>query len=651
MFKGGSTVGFLVVLTAGWFLAAAGPIGAAGGAQPAVSPPASLSPVHRVITKYCVTCHNERLQTANLALDTLDLANVAADAEVWEKVIYKLRGGVMLPVGRPRPDSATYRAVVSWLETEIDKAAAASPNPGRAATFRRLNRFEYGRAIKDLLDLEVDVSALLPMDSTSDEGFDNNVSQLSVSPMLLDRYLAVARKISEFAVGSGPPAPLIETYTVHKHLVQDERLSDDLPFGSQGGVAVRHYFPADGEYRIQVRLQTHYNDYPRGMGRPHILDVRLNGTLIKRFGVGGEAPGQMAPIGYAGGIVMSPEWEAYMLNVDEGLHVTFAAKAGPQVIGVSFLDEWTAPASVPQPRPAGYALATNEFPYGHASAARVVLTGPLNVAGPGDTPSRTRVFVCRPHGNDEERPCAKTIMSTLARRAYRRPVSDADVEPLLAAYEEGRRKGDFDLGIQFALQQLLVDPNFLFRIEHEPLKSVTKGMSPVSDLELASRLSFFLWSSIPDDELRELGARGTLSQPTVFDQQVRRMLADPRATTSLTDNFAAQWLQLRGLADVFRDPDLFPDFDEHLRDSFERETKLFIESTLREDRSVVDLLRANYTYLNERLARHYGIPNVYGARFRTREARKERTAWRLVEPRQRSDRDGVRQQNLASAPW
>ena len=498
MFTRGSTVGFLGLLTAGWLLAAAGPMGAAGRAQPAVSPPASPSPVQPVVAQYCVTCHNERLQTANLALDTLDLVNVAADAEVWEKVIYKLRGGVMPPAGRPRPDPATYRAAVSWLESEIDKAAAASPNPGRAATFRRLNRFEYGRAIKDLLDLEVDVSALLPMDSTSDEGFDNNVNQLSVSPMLLDRYLAAARTVSDLAVGSAAPAPLIETYTVHKHLVQDERLSDDLPFGSQGGVAVRHYFPADGEYRIQVRLQTHYNDYPRGMGRPHVLDVRLNGELIKRFTVGGDAPGEMAPMGWASGIVMSPEWEEYMLNVDKGLHVTFAAKAGPQVIGVSFVNEWTAPQSVPQPRPAGYGLATNEFPYGHASVDRLVLTGPLlNPSGPGDTPSRARVLVCRPHGNDEERPCAKTIMSTLARRAYRRPISDADVEPLLAAYEEGRARGDFDLGIQFALQQLLADPNFLFRIEQEPLKAVTKGMSPVSDLELASRLSFFLWSSIP----------------------------------------------------------------------------------------------------------------------------------------------------------
>ena len=594
MFTRGSTIGFLVVLTAGWFLAATDPIGAAGRAQPAVSPPALPSPVQPVVAKYCVTCHNEQLQTANLALDTLDPANVAADAEVWEKVIYKLRGGVMPPVGRPRPDPATYRAVVSWLEAEIDKAAVASPNPGRVATFRRLNRFEYGRAIKDLLDLEADVSALLPMDSTSDEGFDNNVSQLSVSPMLLDRYLAAARKISELAVRGAAPAPLIETFAVHKHLVQDERLSDDLP------LAHRVASPSTITSRSTANIASKSN-------------YRLTTTTTP---VGGDAPGETAPMGWASGIIMSPEWEAYMLNVDKGLDVTFAAKAGPQVIGVSFVNEWTAPQSVPQPRPAGYGLATNEFPYGHASVDRLVFTGPLNPSGPGDTPSRARVLVCRPGRSQEERPCARTILSTLARRAYRRPITDADVEPLLAAYEDGRTRGDFDLGIQFALHQLLVDPNFLFRIEHEPLKAVTKWMSPVSDLELASRLSFFLWSSIPDDELRDLGTRGTLSQPTVLEQQVRRMLADPRATISLVDNFAAQWLQLRGLADVFRDPDLFPEFDENLRDSFERETKLFIESTLHENRSVVDLLRADYTYLNERLARHYGIPNVYGERFR-----------------------------------
>ena len=593
-------------------------LGAAGSlhAGPA-SQAAAAGPVQPVLAEYCVTCHNQRIRTAGLALDALDLANVSADAEVWEKVIEKLRAGVMPPAGRPRPDQATYQAVVAWLESTIDTAAASAPNPGRMAAFRRLNRFEYHAAVRDLLDLDVEISELLPMDSTSDEGFDNNVSQLSVTPALLDRYLSAAGKISRLAVGIVPSTALVDTYRVHKNLIQNERVSDDLPYGSQGGVAVRHYFPADGEYQVRIILQRHYNDFLRGMGRAHTLDVRLNGRLVKRFSIGGEAPGRMAPSGYAGNILMSREWREYMMYGDKDLVATFPAKAGPQVLGLSFHNEWTAPENVPQPRAAGFALANNEFPYGPASVDSLELTGPLDVAGPGETPSRARVFVCRPRSSDEEPACARTILSTLARRAFRRPTTDADLERLLTAYQNGRKKGDFDLGIQYALQQLLVDPGFLFRVEREPVKAAGGGgVSPVSDLELASRLSFFLWGSLPDEALLELGVRGALSEPKVFEAQVRRMLADPRATKSLVDGFAAQWLQLRALADAFRSPEIYPEFDENLRTSFAQETKLFIASTLREDRSVLDLLRANYTYLNERLARHYGIPNVYGEQFR-----------------------------------
>ena len=620
MFRKRSVIGSLVFLTGGWLVAASGSTRAAGPAQQATAnpPAATSSPVRPVVAQYCYGCHNQRLRTAGLMLDTADAEHVGADAEVWEKVIRKLRRGLMPPVGRPRPDQPTMDSVVSWLETELDKSAAARPNPGRFARVRRLNRFEYQSAVSDLLGLDVDLSDLLPMDNTSDEGFDNYVSQLSVSPVLVERYLTAARRISRAAVGIAPEGPSVERYNVHLNLIQNERVSEDLPFGSQGGIAVRHHFPAAGEYHLKFRFQRNYNDYIRGMGRSHDLDVRLNGVLIKRFTVGGYADhGTPAPSGYGGNIQMGTEWEHYIHHADDNLGVTFAAEAGPQVIGLSFVRDRIEPEKIPQPRPWGFALATNEFPFGHMSVSRFDLTGPLNpAAGGGTTPSRARLFVCEPHASEEEQPCARKILSTLARRAYRRPIGDADIEPLLAAYAAGRKAGDFDLGIQYAVRTVLADPRFLLRIEREPTSVARDGLEPVNDLELASRLSFFIWSSVPDDELLNLAIRGTLSQPKVFEQQVRRLLADRRSTRSLVDNFAAQWLQLRLLEDVFRDPEIFPEFDENLRNGFEQETKLFVEYTLRQDTSVLELLNANYTFLNERLARHYGVPDVYGARLR-----------------------------------
>ena len=617
MFRKRSVIGILVFSSGGWLVAASGSMRAAPAQQSAASPSATTSsPARPIVEKYCYRCHNQRLRTAGLALDTADAEHVSADAEVWERVIRRLRAGTMPPAGMPRPDQPTNRSVISWLETELDKSAAAHPNPGRSARVHRLNRFEYQSAVNDLLGLDVDVSDLLPMDNTYEEGFDNNVSQLSVSPALVDRYLTAARQISRAAVGIAPEGPTVERHKVHLNLIQDERVSEDLPFGSQGGIAVRRNFPADGEYHIKIRLQTNYNDYIRGMGRPHDLDVRLNGVLIKRFTIGGEDHGTQAPSGYGGNIQMGTEWENYMHHADENLDVTFVATAGPQVIGLSFVRDRIEAEKIPQPRAWGFALATNEYPFGHMSVSRFDITGPLNAAGRGTTPSRARLFVCEPHASQEEQPCARKILSTLARRAYRRPIEESDIEPLLAAYSAGRKKDDFDLGIQYAVRSLLMEPSFLLRIESDPTSAARGGLQPVSDLELASRLSFFLWSSVPDDELLNLAVRGTLSQPKVFAQQVRRLLADRLATRSLVDNFAAQWLQLRSLHDVFRDPEIFPEFDENLRNGFEQETRLFVEHTLRQDTSVLELLSANYTFLNERVARHYGVPNVYGERLR-----------------------------------
>ena len=620
MLRNRSLVGLLAFLAGCWLVTASGSARAAGPAQQSTAHPAaatsSPSPLRPVLARYCQGCHNERLRTAGLMLDAADAEHVGADAEVWEKVIRRLRAGTMPPVGRPRPGQSTVDSVIAWLETELDEFAAAHPNPGRLARVRRLNRFEYQAAVSDLLGLEIDLSDLLPMDNTSDEGFDNYVSQLSVSPVLVERYLTAARRISSVAVGIVPEGPTVERHNVHLNLIQDERMSEDLPFGSQGGVAVRHHFPADGEYRIRIRLQRNYNDYIRGMGRPHDLDLRVNGVLIKRFTIGGENHGTPAPSGYGGNIQMGTEWEHYIHHADDNMEVTFAAKAGPQVIGLSFVGDRIEPERIPQPRPWGFALATNEFPFGHMSISRFDITGPLNPSGRGTTPSRARLFVCEPQRSEDEEACARKILSTLARRAYRQPIGEADIEPLLAGYARARDEGNFDLGIQHAVMTLLADPRFLLRIEREPPRAARGGPEPVTDLELASRLSFFLWSSVPDDELLNLAVRGTLSQPGVLERQVRRLLLDRRSSRSLVDNFAAQWLQLRMLEDVFRDPEIFPEFDENLRNGFEQETRCFVEHTLREDTSVLELLRANYTFLNERLARHYAVPNVYGERFR-----------------------------------
>ena len=576
-----------------------------------------------MLNQYCVTCHNERLRTGGLTLDTVDAGNPSADPDTWERVIAKLRTGSMPPPGRPRPDPTTYRAVATQLEAELDRASATNPNPGRVSAVHRLNRTEYQNAIRDLLAIDVDVVALLPGDETADGSFDNFADVLTISRAHLERYLSVARQVTRLATGVPPAHSTADTFEVPKHVVQDQRQSDALPLGSRGGIAVPYNFPVDGEYVIKVRLRRQYQDYIMGMGWPQEIDLRLDGALLERFTVGGGAQGRPAGASYAGdgepGFAGDPEWEEYMqITGDAGLEVRAQVEAGPRVVGVSFVRAQWEPEGLPQPLQRGRVLTNDQIYMGHAAVWSVEIAGPHTVVRIGDTPSRREIFVCEPERPMDEEPCATQILSRLARRAYRRPVTDADVRPLLDFFETGRQTtGRFDDGIQLALERLLIDPDFLLRIHRDPL-DLSDGQTsyPLSDIEMASRLSFFLWSSIPDDALLTAAETGELSDPAVLERHVRRMLADPRATEALVDDFAAQWLNLRRLGEAVVDPARYPHYDESLLLAFEEETKLFVASTLQEDRSIRELLSADYTFVNERLARHYEIPGIYGSRFR-----------------------------------
>ena len=573
--------------------------------------------VRAVLGRYCETCHNDRLRTAGLALDTMDPARVGDHAAAWEKVVSKLRAGSMPPAGRPRPDEAAYATVAATLETALDQAAAAAPNPGRT-TLHRLNRREYANAIRDLLALEIDGGALLPADN-ADLGFDNMADILSVSPALLDRYIFAARRISRLAVGAPNIEPTTDTYVIPAMRFQDLRMSEELPFGSRGGVAIRHNFPLDGEYEVRIRLQRQLYDYVRGLQKRQRLEVRLDGERVTAFEIGG-APGTPPPRTFAGAVLGDTAWEEYALHADDNLAFRLSARAGPRVLGVAFVQARSERDGVLQPRATGKVLAIaerwsspSEAP--EAAVEQVSIAGPFNAAGSGETPSRRRLFACRPASAVDEIPCARRILASVARRAFRRPVTSRDLDTLLAFYEAGRRDGGFEAGIQRGLESVLVDPEFLFRVEREPAAAAPGAIHAISDLELAARLSFFLWSSIPDDELLGVAARGRLRDPGVLERQVRRMLADDRAQ-ALVDGFALQWLALRTLPSVVPTPELFPEWDDNLRDAFRRETELFVASQIRDDRSVLDLLRADYTFANERLAQHYGIPDVYGSRFR-----------------------------------
>jgi hypothetical protein len=595
-------------------------------ATPAAAP--APSPHGALVRRYCVTCHNQRLKTGGLALDGLDLEHPAAHAADWEKVVTRLRAGTMPPSGMPRPPAADQQALVGYLETALDRAWLAAPNPGRIGAVHRLNRTQYNNAIRDLLALDVNVRNQLPGDETADGSFDNFADTLSISTAHLERYLSVARQVTRLAIGLPPTVVSAERFEIPLHILQDDQQSDDLPLGSRGGIAVKFNVPVDGEYALKVRLRRQYQDYLMGMGWPQQLDVRVDGVLQKRFVVGGGAKGRPAASSYAGdgepGFAGDPEWETYMqLTGDAGLEVRVPLKAGPRVFGVSFVREMWEPEGLPQPLQRGRTLTNDEIYMGYAAVGLLQVAGPYQPRGAAqDTPSRRALFVCQPKSAAEEPACASRIISRVARRAFRRPVQSAEVAALMTFYDEGRRtRGSFDEGVQFALERLLVDPDFLLRVHRDPAaQAQTAGAAASSyamdDLEIASRLSFFLWGSIPDDTLLDLAEKRQLTRPQVLEQQVRRMLADARANDTLVNDFAAQWLNLRRVDEVVAHPDVYPSFDDSLLEAFKKETELFVSSTFVENRSVLDLLRADYTFVNERLARHYGIDDVYGSRFR-----------------------------------
>ena len=604
-----------------------------------------------LVTTYCTGCHNQRLRTGGLSLDDVDVAQIGANAAIWEKVAHKLRSGQMPPFGRPRPDKAAVDGFIARLERDLDEAAVRTPNPGRPVT-HRLTRTEYANAVRDLLAIEVDARTLLPADDTDQHGFDNNSEVLSLSPVLLERYLSAARTIARMAVGRPPSVAAIETYTLPGRLLQDDRADERLPFGSRGGAVISHHFPADGDYTITVHLQKTLYNAVRGLADPHQLELRLNRERVHTFTVGG-AEVKPPPASFAGTLTWNPEWEQYANHADENLTVTVPVKAGTRSVGVTFVRRAWEPEDVAQPPRTGWGFGTDEMYDANPAVESVTIEGPFNTTrvsdpstGSGsdraqsrtDTPSRQRIFTCLPRAESRGRPksasgeeaCARTILGSLARRAYRRPVTADDVDTLIGFYRLGRATATsnerstatlngspyaFDAGIETALQRMLVSPDFLFRIEQDPARPVAGSAYRISDVELASRLSFFLWSSIPDDALLDRATRGLLRNAGGLEAEVRRMLRDPRANT-LVENFASQWLQLRDLRNVVPDPDLFAEFDENLRDAFRRETELFIGSQLQEDRAIPDLLTADYSFLNERLARHYGVTGVSGSRFR-----------------------------------
>ncbi|MCH8268735.1 MAG: DUF1592 domain-containing protein [Acidobacteria bacterium] len=592
----------------------------AASQEPSSPAPAVASPHRALLNRYCVTCHNEKLRTAELTLDKMDVEHVSEGAEVWEKVVRKLRTGAMPPAGMPRPDQAAYDSFAAYLETELDRAAEANPHPGRVAALHRLNRAEYTNAIRDLLAIEIDGKALLPADD-SGRGFDNYADLLPVSPLLTERYMQAARKISRLAIGDPNLQAVTEKYLVPKRRLQLDRMSEDLPFGSRGGIAVRHHFPLDADYILKIRLDREGNGYIRGLlTGPHQLDVRLDDVLIKQFTIE-KAQGKSGPIWTHNGPEHRGETDPYEYSADDNLEFRFAAKAGTRVVGATFpmtnpsASEGMLLPDVLYSDILEYKGGDPDYKASPIGVDSIMITGPINATGPGDTPSRRKIFVCYPSAGDAEEACAGKILSNLARRAYRRPVTDRDVEPLLKLYRAIRSEEGFEAGIGTAVQRILVSPQFLFRMARDPANAAPNAAYRISDLELASRLSFFLWSSIPDDELLELAEGGQLKDPAVLEQQVRRMLTDSRSK-ALVDNFAGQWLFLRNMGAVSPDQGQFPDFDENLREAFQQETELFFASMLREDRPVAELLNADHTFLNQRLARHYGIPDVYGSHFR-----------------------------------
>ena len=557
-----------------------------------VAPAASEPQSHRaLLDKYCVTCHSDRLKTANLSLQGLDLGHVADHAEVWEKVIRKLRAGVMPPPDLPRPSLAEYEGLRDWLETEIDRAAAKKPNPG-TVVLHRLNRTEYANVIRDLLDLRIDATTLLPPDDSAN-GFDNIAGSLTLSPTLLESYTTAAARVARMAVGYWK-SPTEATYLAASDASQNHRL-DGMPFATRGGIVAQHEFPADGEYRFS----------------------------IQNFGIGSFIPGEQLALIIDGERVHVWPYRGVGLAVgmtadtDGTLEVTVPVRAGSRLVGATFVATNYRPSLDIIRHYVRQSLENNTIPQlqYYPAIGFVRIQGPFNAQRPPDSASRRRIFVCRPSASVGETACARQILTAIARRAYRRPPTGPEIATLMTFFGEGRTGASFEDGIEYSLRFLLSSPQFLVRAEREP-GTLRAGQSyRVTDLELASRLSFFLWSSIPDDELITVAAQGRLSQPAVLGQQVRRLLTDPRSE-ALVSNFGQQLLYLRNLPATSPDGIFYPNWDDELRQGLKRESELFFESILREDRSVLDLLTADYTFVNERLAKHYGIPNVYGARFR-----------------------------------
>jgi hypothetical protein len=560
--------------------------------SPAQNSPSAAATHRATVDRFCIACHRGNTPSAGLHLDTFDFANFETNGATWEKLARKLRNREMPPADMRRPDEATYKALVEYIETGRDRLAEAKPNPGRP-TLHRLNRTEYGNAVRDLLGLEMDVTEMLPADDIG-YGFDNIGDVLQVSPVLLERYLSAARKISRTAVGDITMPPAYQTYTVPHRLVQGDRLGEDAPVGSRGGTIVRHLFPVDGEYEISVTLARNRDDEYLGLTRERKLDLRLDDQRIQLFTIAANPKKVVLGAGTA---------------PDAHLKVRLPVKAGTRELGATFLKDTLVQEGIID------RIREDDVQTYFEGVGTITVAGPFNVKGSGNTVTRERIFICQPSAAAEQEACARKIVSNLAHRAYRRPVRPDDVTQLLALYKTGAQNGGFESGVRLALQKILVSPDFLFRAEVDPPGAAPGTVYKLGDVELASRLSFFLWSSIPDEQLLSVAESGRLSDPSVLQTQVKRMLADPRSQ-ALVKNFAGQWLYLRNIARISPDQSSFPLFDENLRDALAKETELLIESQMREDHPVADLLKTDYTFLNERLAEHYGIKGVYGSEFR-----------------------------------
>ncbi len=603
------------------------------GAMGFQKPVPATTPARALTAKYCVSCHNQKLKTANLALDTADPVHVSNSAETWEKVIVKLRSRSMPPPGIPRPDNATYDSVAAWLESEIDRAAATHVNPGRSASLHRLNRHEYANAVRDLMGIEIDPEAMLPPDEQA-YGFDTNADALKMEPSLLDRYVSAAARIAREAVGDPTIPAAFERYGAIKdnsneqtYLRQTERMGEDFPLGSRGGIAARHYFPVDGEYVFKLRLQRTFSSEIRGLNVPNHFQIRVDGKLVAQFTLGG--PQARAGIQANAGVqtgertlttIKTPSNQdpakVFLYDGDEALQARVPVKAGMREVVATILKTEDAEPEGIGPDHLPLWSRQSDSPNAPVAISSMYIGGPYDGRVPEDSPSRRLIFVCHPASTADELPCATKILSTLARRAYRRSATGDDVETLVAFFRRARTTGNFDQGIRAALERVLVSPDFLFRIEADPASAAPGGVYRISDVELASRLSFALWGSIPDDTLLDLAIRGRLKEPAVLEKQVSRMLADPRTREALVDNFFAEWLQTRNVNLLNPETTKFPWFDDNLRFAIEKEIDMFLDAQVKEDHSIVDLLNSNETFLNEQLARHYGISGVYGTHFR-----------------------------------